>query len=122
MGLDLILVPGHFGLPDDAHLYGCPQTVFKLHPAFDAVLAGVLRRDPRGLLVLLAPQEPHWRTLLEARFRAVLLGYRERRGAAWRHNHEHFLQPESGNYGAARDVHGHGVAGGGYGNRAILFE
>ncbi|MBL8672643.1 MAG: hypothetical protein JNK11_18440 [Alphaproteobacteria bacterium] len=48
------------GLPDDATLYVCPQTLFKLHPSFDAVLASILRGDPRGLLVLLAGSEPSW--------------------------------------------------------------
>ena len=32
----------HFGLPEDAHVYACPQMLFKFHPDFDAALAGVL--------------------------------------------------------------------------------
>src|SRR5262249_44840918 len=43
----------HYGLEETGRLYGCPQSLFKLHPDFDAILADVLRRDPEGLLVLL---------------------------------------------------------------------
>ncbi|MGH7176316.1 MAG: tetratricopeptide repeat protein, partial [Tepidisphaeraceae bacterium] len=43
---------GFFHLPDDRHLYGCLQAQYKLHPDFDAVLAEILRKDPRGLVLL----------------------------------------------------------------------
>lgn len=65
---------GFFGLPDDAHLYGCPQTLFKFHPGFDALLAEILRRDPRGMLVLLEGRYPAWQRLLLERFRRTLPG------------------------------------------------
>lgn len=45
-----------FGLPEDATLYICPQSLFKFHPDFDPVLAAILRGDPRGLLVLVDPR------------------------------------------------------------------
>jgi predicted O-linked N-acetylglucosamine transferase (SPINDLY family) len=57
-----------FGLPEKAHVYACPQTLFKFHPDFDAILAEVLRRDPAGLLVLVEGKYPFWREFLEARF------------------------------------------------------
>lgn len=41
-----------FGLPEDATLYLCPQSLFKLHPAMDPALAAILRGDPKGRLVL----------------------------------------------------------------------
>ena len=41
-----------FDLPDDAHLYGCLQAQYKLHPIFDAAIAGILRNDPKGLILL----------------------------------------------------------------------
>jgi protein O-GlcNAc transferase len=41
------------GLPADARLYLCAQNLIKFHPEFDAVLAGILRRDPKGRLVLI---------------------------------------------------------------------
>ena len=40
-----------FGLGADRHLYICPQSLFKLHPDFDAMLAEILRRDPAGELL-----------------------------------------------------------------------
>lgn len=42
------------GLPEERTLYVCPQTLFKLHPDFDAVLAAILRRDSDGVLVLIS--------------------------------------------------------------------
>ena len=48
-----------FGLPEDRNLYLVPQSLFKIHPDNDALLADVLARDPKGLLVLYAaPHEP----------------------------------------------------------------
>jgi protein O-GlcNAc transferase len=61
-----------FGLPAEAHLYLCPQTLFKLHPEFDALLAGILRSDPRGLVVLICAKSSRWVDLLEARFKATM--------------------------------------------------
>jgi tetratricopeptide (TPR) repeat protein len=61
-----------FGLPDDQHLYGCLQSLFKLHPDFDPLIGQVLGRDPQGLLVLSEGICPHWRELLLERFRATI--------------------------------------------------
>jgi predicted O-linked N-acetylglucosamine transferase (SPINDLY family) len=58
-----------FGLPERAHLYLCPQTLFKFHPEFDALLGDILRRDPQGLLVLLEGKYPNWTDMLLRRFR-----------------------------------------------------
>ncbi|NNE38264.1 MAG: hypothetical protein HKN08_08165 [Gammaproteobacteria bacterium] len=41
------------GLPDDATLYVCPQSLFKLHPDFDIVFEKILTRDEKGVLVLI---------------------------------------------------------------------
>jgi protein O-GlcNAc transferase len=57
-----------FGFPADAHLYACPQTLFKFHPQFDPLLAGILRRDPRGLLLLPEGTHPFWARTLADRF------------------------------------------------------
>ncbi|MBI5612440.1 MAG: tetratricopeptide repeat protein [Gammaproteobacteria bacterium] len=43
------------GLPEDAHIYLCPQTLFKLHPDFDPILAGILGADPRARIVFRSP-------------------------------------------------------------------
>ena len=42
------------GLPAAGPLYLCPQFLFKLHPEFDAALAGILRSAPQAHIVLLA--------------------------------------------------------------------
>src|SRR5439155_1562660 len=41
-----------FGLPAAARVYGCLHSTFKLHPEFDAVIGGILRADPAGLLLI----------------------------------------------------------------------
>jgi len=60
------------GLPADARLYACPQTLFKFHPDFDAAIAGILRGDPQGHVVLLHGKDPHWDALLTARFERAM--------------------------------------------------
>lgn len=40
------------GLPKDRKLYFFPQSIYKIHPDNDDLLAEILREDPRGLLVL----------------------------------------------------------------------
>ncbi len=46
------------GLPEAATLYTCPQTLFKMHPDHDGVFLEILRRDPKGLLVLIESAQP----------------------------------------------------------------
>jgi protein O-GlcNAc transferase len=60
------------GLPESGHVYACPQSLFKFHPEFDAVLAEILRRDPAGVLMLLEGWSPHWTELLLRRFSVTL--------------------------------------------------
>ncbi|MDA8744917.1 TIGR03032 family protein [Rubripirellula amarantea] len=60
------------GLSDDANLYGCPQTLFKFHPDFDEILAGILEADPIAELVLLEGRLPEWTHRLRRRFRRTL--------------------------------------------------
>jgi len=56
------------GLPRNAKLYVCPQTLYKFHPDFDDILGAILRRDPRALLVLFHGKHPAWATCLRQRF------------------------------------------------------
>ena len=56
------------GLPESAHLYVCPQTLYKFHPDFDAILGAILRRDPQGVIVLFHGRHPAWATSLRDRF------------------------------------------------------
>ena len=57
--------------PPSGTLYVCPQSLFKLHPEFDEILADILRRDTNGTLVLLQGKYPYWEQLLRQRFAVV---------------------------------------------------
>lgn len=41
------------GIPENANLYGCPQSLYKIHPDFDEILSGILNKDPEGYLVFI---------------------------------------------------------------------
>ncbi|TMW65696.1 hypothetical protein Poli38472_008338 [Pythium oligandrum] len=57
-------------LPENRRLYVCPQTLMKLHPAFDEVLSGILTKDPKALIILLSsPSQVVWKEKLRRRFR-----------------------------------------------------
>jgi len=67
-----------FGLPADATLYVCPQTLYKLHPDFDDILRDILARDARGLIVLIAGQFQEFTDQLRRRFERTLPGLAQR--------------------------------------------
>ena len=56
------------GLPESGTLYGCPQSLFKFHPDFDAVLGAIAEGDPTGYIVILAGKVPTWAELLRTRW------------------------------------------------------
>jgi predicted O-linked N-acetylglucosamine transferase (SPINDLY family) len=57
------------GWDEETRYYVCPMLLQKLHPDFDDALARILRRDPRGEVVLFADAErPNWQKRLEQRF------------------------------------------------------
>lgn len=64
-----------FGLPPDKTLYLVPQSLFKIHPANDAVLARVLAGDPEGVLVLFEDHHPEVTARFLARLDAVLAAH-----------------------------------------------
>ena len=66
-----------FGL-HDGNLYLCPQTLFKFHPEFDALLGAVLRADPQGRLVLVEAQARGPGERLRERLRGALPDVAER--------------------------------------------
>ena len=61
-----------FALAEGKTLYLCPQSLFKIHPDNDAMLARVLERDPNGVLVLFAGRHPNITKLLLDRLTQVL--------------------------------------------------
>jgi protein O-GlcNAc transferase len=78
------VIPAHsatresFGLPGEAPLYVCPQTLYKLHPEFDDILRDLLTRDARGLVVLIAGQFQEFTDRLRRRFERTLAGLAQR--------------------------------------------
>jgi predicted O-linked N-acetylglucosamine transferase (SPINDLY family) len=64
--------PREFGLPSGRTLYVCLQRPDKFHPRFDAFLAGILRGDPRGIVVLLKGRSEPIGARLTARFQATM--------------------------------------------------
>lgn len=57
------------GLQEDWLLYGCLQSVFKLHPDFDAALAAILRAVPNGHVVFVEGRQRTWTEAIERRWR-----------------------------------------------------
>ncbi|MBF0179588.1 MAG: tetratricopeptide repeat protein [Magnetococcales bacterium] len=56
------------GLPTSGTLLGCLQSLFKLHPDFDAAMAAIVADDPKRRIVLLEGQQPSWSILLRKRW------------------------------------------------------
>ncbi|GBD37121.1 UDP-glucose:protein N-beta-glucosyltransferase [bacterium HR36] len=67
-----------FGLPEQGHIYLCPQTLFKFHPEFDELLAAILESDPQGWLVLIEGKYSYWTELLMQRFARTMPGVTSR--------------------------------------------
>jgi protein O-GlcNAc transferase len=61
----------YFNLPDDAHLYGCLQATFKLHPEFDFVLGEILRRDTKALILIPRTRAANWDKMVTDRLAAT---------------------------------------------------
>lgn len=60
------------GLPEDATLYLCPMTLFKIHPDLDACFAKILQRDPLGRIVLFEYLNTPYHQILKQRFAQTL--------------------------------------------------
>lgn len=83
---------GDFGLPAGQHLYGCLQSLFKIHPEDDLLLGQILREDPQGELVLLEGTQPHWGKLLSERFASSIPDVADRIRFFPRQSLDDFLQ------------------------------
>jgi predicted O-linked N-acetylglucosamine transferase (SPINDLY family) len=68
----------YFGLDTAAHVYACPQSLFKFHPDFDEILGSVLRADPLATIVLIHGRSRHWDELLVKRFSRTIPDVLER--------------------------------------------
>ena len=65
-------VRDEFGLPGDRALYLVPQSLFKIHPENDAVLAEVMARDANGILVFFAAPHDSVTAAFQARLTQAL--------------------------------------------------
>jgi predicted O-linked N-acetylglucosamine transferase (SPINDLY family) len=74
-----------------SNLYLCAQSLFKIHPAFDAVLGAILRGDPLGRVVLIEGPCAHWKEFLVARFRRTIPAEAVRIVFLPRMSHDDFL-------------------------------
>lgn len=81
-----------FGVPSQAHLYLCPQSLFKFHPDFDVLLAGILRADPLGVLMIPEGHRQQWTAALQARFQHTLPEETDRIRWLPRQSYDDYLQ------------------------------
>lgn len=55
-------------------VYMCAQSVFKLHPRFDAAVKGVLEASVSNHIVFTEGRNPKWTTSFRARLRSIVGG------------------------------------------------
>ncbi len=60
-----------FGLPEDRTLYLVPQSLFKIHPDNDEMIARVLESDPNGAAVIFASHHPNITSAFATRLAAA---------------------------------------------------
>lgn len=60
------------GLREGRNSYFCGQSLFKMQPDFDDLLAGILRGDPDGEVLLVEGSDPAWSQLLKRRFSSAM--------------------------------------------------
>lgn len=56
------------GLCRNSHIYLCPQSLFKITPHFDDILAGILRADHLAEIIFIEGSSPNWQKLLVLRW------------------------------------------------------
>jgi CRISPR-associated protein Csy1 len=61
-----------FGIPDDRTAYLVPQSLFKIHPDNDDLIARVLERDEKGIAVMFASHHDHLTQAFATRLGASL--------------------------------------------------
>lgn len=57
-----------FGLTDVDRIYLCPQNLFKVHPDMDDLMGSILRRDPKGKVVMVSGKIDRWTELIRKRW------------------------------------------------------
>jgi len=80
-----------FGLASDWHVYLCTQNLCKLHPDFDQILGDILRRDPRGRIILFHGGEQIWSQRLISRIQTSIPDVADRVGFLEHQPNDKFL-------------------------------
>lgn len=80
-----------FGFSPAQHLYLCAQQIGKFHPDFDIALAGILRQDPRGIVVITADKWGHVTNQLLKRLKRNMPDVMDRIAVLKRLSHEDYL-------------------------------
>jgi predicted O-linked N-acetylglucosamine transferase (SPINDLY family) len=80
-----------FGLSEEEHIYLCPQTLFKVHPEFDALVGGILKGDPQGRVVFIEAKVGAWTQALRERLERSLGEMAQRVSFAGHQDTESFL-------------------------------
>ncbi len=80
------------GLPTNAHLYVCAQSLFKLHPDMDDAMRRILEQDGSGRIVLFAGDCAEWGVQLMRRFRRTMPEVADRIQFLPRQPYQRFLE------------------------------
>lgn len=80
-----------FGLQDDWHLYLCMQNLLKFHPDFDDLIAGILRKDPQGHIIMLSSRGQRLAEKMTQRFQRKMPELMERIWIFPELSNSHFL-------------------------------
>ena len=61
-------------LPENSRLYGCPQSLFKLHPDFDSIIEKILIKDPESYIVFIGNdgKQKYWSEILKKRWSSTI--------------------------------------------------
>jgi predicted O-linked N-acetylglucosamine transferase (SPINDLY family) len=81
-----------FSLSDSDHVYLCAQSLFKVHPDFDAILGGILSKDREGVVVFFEGEHATWTDMLKTRLKERLGEDMNRVRFVPRQQHEDYLR------------------------------
>lgn len=82
----------HWGIDPHCNLYLCCQSLFKVHPDFDAMIKAILDVDTSGLIVFFQGRHIHWNQTLRNRWKETLGPMGRRAIFIPRQPFPHFLQ------------------------------
>jgi len=68
----LVLSRADLDIPPDAVVFFCPQSVFKMHPYFDDVLAEITALSPKAYVIVTQGRRPKWTETYNVRLRDAL--------------------------------------------------